>query len=108
MAYAYNVARNSQILIWTTILRCVAWLSPNDDYRISEEHKKATMICGALIEDIVASVPYFFGWNAETDPATATRNDSDIDIKGVSRIFLMWPLFAAASSDFCSDSQRAF
>jgi hypothetical protein len=66
------------------------------------------MICGALIEDIVASVPYFFGWNAETDPATATRNDSDIDIKGVSRIFLMWPLFAAASSDFCSDSQRAF
>lgn len=110
VAYAYNVARSSQILIWTTILRCVAWLSPDSDYRITKEHQSATMICNTLIEDIVASVPYFFGWNADTDPRSATRNERSFNdsIKGVSGVFLMWPLFAAASSDFCSDSQRAF
>lgn len=111
LAYAYNVARSSQILIWTTILRCVAWLAPGSDYRITPEHKRAVQICSVLIEDIVASVPYFFGWNAETDPATATSNDRrgiDDSIKGVSGVFLMWPLFAACSSDFASESQRAF
>jgi hypothetical protein len=111
LAYTYNVAHSSQILIWTTILRCVAWLAPDADYRITPEHKRAAQICSVLIEDIVASVPYFFGWNAETDPVTATRNDGrgfDHSIKGVPASFLMWPLFAACSSDFAGESQRAF
>jgi hypothetical protein len=110
VAYVYNVARSSQLLIWTTILRCVAWLSPDADYRTSKEYQKASIICSMYIENIVASVPYFLGWNADTDVSTATRNDGSADdsIKGVSGVFLMWPLFAAATCDFCSDSQRSY
>lgn len=110
LAYAYNIARSSQLLIWTTILRCVAWLADPDDYRITPEHKKAAQICSMLIEDIVASVPYFFGWNADTNPSTATspQNEADGSVKGVSGVFLMFPLWVAASSDFVSDTQRTF
>jgi hypothetical protein len=110
MGYAYNVARSSQILIWTTILRCVAWLGEPGDYRITPEHKKAAQICSVLIEDIVASVPYFFGWDSDTNPTTAFSLGNNIDdsMKGVSGVFLMWPLFVACSSDFTSDSQRSY
>ena len=110
VAFSHNIIRSSQILIWTVILRCTAWLSPDSDYRITQEHKKAMVICTALIEDIVASVPYFFGWKADTDTATVTRSNNSIsaDVKGVCGLFLMWPLFVAVSSDFCSDSQRTF
>jgi hypothetical protein len=60
-----------------------------------------------LIEDIVASVPYFFGWNADTDPSTATsqRNGVDNSLKGVSGVFLMFPLWVACGSDFVSDRE---
>ena len=110
LAYAYNIARSSQILIWTTILRCVAWLGEPDDYRITPEHKRAAQICSMLIEDIVASVPYFFGWNENTDPSMATslKDGADDSVKGVSGVFLMFPLWVACSSDFVSESQRVF
>ena len=29
-------------------------------------------------------------------------------MKGVAASFLMWPLFAASTSDFCTESQRVF
>ena len=63
-----------------------------------------------LIEDIVASVPYFSGWNSNTNPTTASSLGKDIDgsANGVSGVFLMWPLFVACSSDFASDSQKTF
>jgi len=94
------------MLIWSTILRCVAWLGAPGDYRLTDEHRQAKQICEQLIEDIVASVPYFFGWNAETDPMSSTKKSQDA--KGVSGVFLMFPLWVASRSDFVNASQRSY
>ncbi|KAL5317674.1 hypothetical protein ACEPPN_014772 [Leptodophora sp. 'Broadleaf-Isolate-01'] len=114
MAYKYNIVRGCRLFIWTTILRCVAWLGNMGDYRLTPEYTTASQICRSLIEDIVASVPFFFGWNRGRDPAMADRSNfacgehDPTTVKPLAGIFSMWPIFAAASSDFASPSQRIF
>ena len=114
MAYKYNIVRGCRLFIYTTILRCVAWLGDNGDYRLTPEYATATQICRGLIEDIVASVPYFFGWNRGKDPSMSDRSNfacgehDPTRVKPLAGIFSMWPIFAAASSDFASPSQRIF
>lgn len=113
MAYKYNVVRSCRLFIWTTILRCAAWLGYPHDYRLSPEYTTASRICRQLIEDIVASVPYFFGWNCENNSAMNARANfacgtNDPTVKPLTGIFVMWPLFAAAASDFATPSQRHF
>ena len=60
-----------------------------------------------LVADSTTTVPNLFCWNADTDPSFPTRNAGGVDdsTKGVSGVFLMGPLSAAATSDFCSDSR---
>jgi hypothetical protein len=114
MAYYYNIVRSCRLYIWTTILRCVAWMSNPRDYRLSPEYMTASGTCRQLIEDIIASVPYFFGWNRDKDMAMADRSsfacgtNDDGSIKGLAGIFIMWPIFTAAVSDFASPSQRVY
>jgi hypothetical protein len=114
MAYKYNIVRSCRLFIYTTILRCVAWLGKSPDYRLTPEYTTASRICRQLVEDIVASVPYFFGWNSENDGAMKARanfacgSTDDPAVKPLTGIFVMWPLFAAAASDFATPSQRIF
>lgn len=114
MAYKYNFVRACRIFIQSTIIRCVAWLGGSTEYRMTPEYATATRICGELIEDIVASVPYFFGWNRDRNPAMADKSNfacgtnDNTEMKRVSAVFAMWPLFAASTSDFASPSQRIF
>ncbi|KUJ15368.1 uncharacterized protein LY89DRAFT_588204 [Mollisia scopiformis] len=114
MAYKYNIVRGCRLFIWTVILRCVAWLGDPRDYRLTPEYTTASRICQQLVEDVVASVPYFFGWNRDKDSAMVDRSQyacgaTDYSsVKPLAGIFVMWPLFAAASSDFASPSQRVF
>jgi len=114
MAYHHNIGRSSRLFIWTTILRCVAWLCDPRDYRVAPEYTTASRICRRLIEDTVASVPFIFGWNKETNEAMVDKScfacgSSDpAAIKPLWAIFVMWPLFAAAASDFATPSQRIF
>ena len=114
MAYKYNIVRSCRLFIYTTILRCVAWLGKPQDYRLTPEYTTAARICRQLVEDIVASVPYFFGWNSENDGAMKARanfacgSNDDSGVKPLTGVFVMWPLFAAATSDFATPSQRIF
>jgi hypothetical protein len=114
MAYKYNIVRSCRLFIYSTILRCVAWLGNSQDYRLTPEYTTAARICRQLVEDIVASVPYFFGWNSENDVTMKARanfacgSSDDPSVKPLSGIFVMWPLFTAAASDFASPSQRIF
>ncbi|KAL2068930.1 hypothetical protein VTL71DRAFT_15268 [Oculimacula yallundae] len=114
MAYKHNIARGCRLFIWTTILRCVAWLGNDSDYRLTPEYTTASQTCRPIIEDVVASVPYFFGWNRGIDPAMndlsnfACGEPNPTTVKPLAGIFAMWPIFAAASSDFASPSQRLF
>ncbi|CZS89868.1 uncharacterized protein RAG0_01103 [Rhynchosporium agropyri] len=114
IAFKCNLARGCRLFIWTTILRCVAWLSNDGDYRLTPEYTTAIQTCRPLIEDIVASVPYFFGWNRGIDPAMydgssfACGEQNLKTVKPLAGIFAMWPIFTAASSDFASPSQHIF
>lgn len=114
VAYYHNIVRSCRLYIWTTILRCVAWMSAPRDYRLSSEYTTASNACRQLVEDIIASVPYFFGWNRNKDVAMADRSNfacgvnDDASIKGISGVFVMWPIFSAAASDFASPSQRVY
>ncbi len=114
MAYFYNIVRACRLFIWTTILRCAAWINNPQDYRLAREYTTAAGVCRQIIEDIIASVPYFFGWNRSNNMAMADKSNfacglsGESSIKGLAGIFAMWPIFAAAASDFASQSQRIY
>ncbi|TVY33914.1 White-opaque regulator, partial [Lachnellula subtilissima] len=110
IAYHQNIARSSQILLHVTILRCVAWLGDLNDYTLTPEYTKAQQVCCPLIEDIVASCPYFFGWNKDRNEAMVDKSffacgesgntDAQANPKALWGIFIMWPIFVAGSADF--------
>ena len=111
-AYKYNAARSSQILVWTSIIRAVAWLEHPNDYRLTSTYLSARQRCIELIDGIIASVPYFLGWKGSPEGAfTGGRQSacgSQSDVIGVSAFYIIWPMFVAASSDFSTPEQRAF
>lgn len=98
IAYHTNVARSSRIVIWSITLRCVAWLAHPRDYRLTLEYARAQQVCRPLIEDIVASCPFFFSWNKDKNAAMADKSffacgtqDTE-SVKCLWGIFVMWPL----------------
>ncbi|KAF7875328.1 hypothetical protein EAF04_002500 [Stromatinia cepivora] len=113
IATTHNNARASRLLIITTILRCTAWLNPGLDYTLTPEYVNVSRQASLLIDDIVSSIPFFFGWNIpHTDIPVVENsyfpcgNNSRISGKGVTGVWAMWPVFAAAASDFATNSQR--
>ncbi|KAG4444221.1 hypothetical protein IFR05_000318 [Cadophora sp. M221] len=112
MANKCSVARSCRLLIWSTILRCMAWLKGPHEYRMTTEYAEGSRKCRTLIEDIVSSVPYYFGWTTMTSPATANTFEYSAEIqastKGRSSLFLLWPLYVTSSSDFASPSERTY
>lgn len=112
MANKYNVARSCRILLWSTIFRCIAWLGGPEEYMMSAEYSNGSRKCRQLIEDITASVPYYFGWAPGTSAAMANRFERNAEIlltvKGRAGIILLWPLYVAASSDFSLPSERVY
>ena len=114
MAYKYNIVRACRLLAWSAILRATAWLADPRDYRLTPEYTTASRICRQLIEDIVASIPYFFGWHGDKKVTFTDRSNfacgatESFSVKRLSGIFVMWPLYIAGASDFASPSQRVF
>ncbi|KAM3077195.1 hypothetical protein ACMFMF_005106 [Clarireedia jacksonii] len=113
MATTQNLARVSRLFILTTILRCTAWLTLPLNYEETNEYVTASEQARVLIEEIIASIPYYFGHEAQ-DTSNSAFNDSyfpcgsnsKVGGTGVTGVFAMWPIFAALGSDFTSDSQR--
>lgn len=110
--YRYNIARSSQILVWTSILRTTAWTGYPADYRLSSTYSRARQRCIELIDGIIASVPYFLGLKTRPEGALAGDSQSACGtstlVKGVGAFYVMWPMFVAANSDFATPEQRAF
>jgi hypothetical protein len=111
-AYRYNISRSSQILVWTSILRAVAWTGYPEDYRLTTSYSNARRRCIELIDGIIASIPYFLGWKGCSDKVLAGESQSacgsSSKVIGVGAFFVMWPMFVAANSDFATLEQRAF
>lgn len=107
LCYILNWARAAMLYSRNTILRCTAWLlGPDRDYRDTPEYTDAIERTQTLITDIVASVPYGFGVMrmGQEQP----QKDSSYRPPSLTGVFCIWPVFAAASSDFATDAQRVF
>ena len=102
--FLQNWARTARLYIHSITLRCLAWVSgPDADYRNTAEYRRAQSICSAVVTDIVASVPFVFGWAKPHETSTETLQPAS-----VSGIYAMWFVFVAGSSDFATEAQRVY
>ncbi|POS75699.1 hypothetical protein DHEL01_v205916 [Diaporthe helianthi] len=117
ICYILNWARAARLYVRNTALRCRAWLlGPEEgagDYRDGPEYEASRVLCEALIADIAASVPYVFGAGRAAAAAASGGLGYGPDAgryqpPSLAGVFCMWPVFAAASSDFASETQRTF
>ncbi|QSZ31460.1 hypothetical protein DSL72_001025 [Monilinia vaccinii-corymbosi] len=114
-AHVWNLSRGSRLLIHSTIIRCAAWLCSPQDYRTSVEYGTAMMAGEEIIRDIIASVPNCLGEIPtamdEASPSNhsfACGEEGNNRAKGLSGLFMMWPLFSVATSDFVTQAQRTW
>ncbi|TEY84197.1 hypothetical protein BOTCAL_0019g00210 [Botryotinia calthae] len=112
-AHIWNLSRGSRLLNNSTIVRCAAWLCSPQDYRTTVEYEKATISGKEMIRDIIASVPNCLGeiptaMDIKTPPghSFACGDEKNARAKGLSGLFILWPMFSVATSDFVTDSQR--
>lgn len=114
ICYMLNWARAARLYTRNTSLRCRAWLlGPEVDYRGTADYAAAQRAGAEIIEDIVASVPYVFGaarvgGSGQTQATTAVPSGGSYQPPSLAGVFVMWPVFAAASSDFATEAQRTF
>jgi hypothetical protein len=115
MATTHSMARVSRLFIFTSILRCTAWLTIPLNCEETLEYMTISKQARVLIEEIIASIPYYLGHETEdrsisafTDSYFPCGSSSKIGGTGVTGIFAMWPIFAAIGSDFTTDSQRSW
>lgn len=108
ICYILNWARAARLYIRNTALRCRAWLlGPERDYTESLEYQASAALGQELVEDIVSSVPYVFGAARPGSQAPQSPSQS-YQPPSLAGVFCMWPVFAAASSDFATETQRVF
>ncbi|KAI9643635.1 hypothetical protein NHQ30_008257 [Ciborinia camelliae] len=114
-AHIWNLSRGSRLLNYSTIIRCSAWLCSPRDYRTTVEYEKAVIVGKRIIRDIIASVPNCLGEipTAMDEPSLsghsfACGEESTTRAKGLSGLFILWPLFSVATSDFVTEAQRTW
>lgn len=109
ICYILNWARAARLYVRNTAMRCRAWLlGPEGDYREGPEYEATRELCEALIADIVASVPYVFGAARASSGYTEGSGGGRYQPPSLAGVFCMWPVFAAASSDYATETQRTF
>lgn len=114
MASVINLARSTRIFASGLVLRCAAWLYAPMDYRTTPEYIAAAKLGSDLITDIISSIPFHLGWGNEPNheeyhhSSFACGENQTTSPKGLAAMSCIWPLFAAASSDFALESQRTW
>jgi hypothetical protein len=104
-AAAQNFVRAARIMLLADIVRMRALLcQPLKDYKETQEYLSALSASKKLIEDIIASIPYFLG---QLPGAQVSEEGDHYGTSGVA-MFASWPLFVVKSSDFTSESQRTW
>lgn len=128
-----NSARAVRLILQSLIMRCVAWVCWPVDYRTTPEYATAAAVSRDAIDGIIASVPYFLGWNLKRgnkkkgrNAATGRQTESEFETeteatsfgtfacgqedgtKGLAGYLLTWPLTCVASQDHTTDAQRTW
>jgi hypothetical protein len=114
MARVMNEARACRLILHSLIVRCAAWICSPVDYRTTLEYATAASVCRDVIADIIASVPYHFGWHLKrknvirnTSISTFACGEEDTP-KGLAGYFVTWPLTCVVAQDYTTDTQRAW
>ncbi|CZR56257.1 uncharacterized protein PAC_06145 [Phialocephala subalpina] len=107
---ASNMMRAARIMLCGDIVRASAWLcSPYQDYRTTPEFGAAVRVSKNLVEDIIASVPFFLGDDRTSDINGWERpQNGRMSLVGTSALglFLTWPLMVCKMSDYSTERQR--
>jgi hypothetical protein len=114
IANAWNHVRVSRLFVIGLIIRYAAWICYPVDYRTTPEYATGVKKGIDIVTDVLASVPYHFGWYVDEegalvagDPSGTAANFGDLSSpKGLGGFLCMWPLFSVNYSDFATDSQR--
>lgn len=104
VAGLWNLFRAARLLTFSVQLRATAWLCSPADYRLSAAYARVAKTCRSIIEDIIASVPQIL--KTDRTDLSGSFCGSVGPGEGAAGVFMLWPLFAAASSDFATDLQR--
>ncbi|KAF4632022.1 hypothetical protein G7Y89_g6105 [Cudoniella acicularis] len=116
VATTWNYARVARLNISGTVMRCAAWICSPVDYRTTPEYATNVRLSVDLITDVIASTPFFLGWNIGQGGSMAAsdyqsfqdRLENFTKPKPIGGFFALWPLFAVSCMDFVTDSQRAW
>ncbi|KAK4164966.1 putative transcriptional regulatory protein [Cladorrhinum sp. PSN259] len=137
-ASAWNLARVTRLLLAATHIRLVAWMCTEAaDYRDAPEYAVSRRICEDAISDILASVPYHFGWHhanrggprgcghkgggrvcsnissgfvcgTQTSDEASSQGRTSPSIKALPAFLLMWSLTCVKNHDVATPEQRTW
>lgn len=107
---SWNFSRVSRIFIAAIIIRCAAWTCYPVDYRTTPEYAQMSRLGQEMISDIIASVPFMFGWHLDAEgrlkPGDPMSGNDATGVKALGGVYTIWPLLSVSCSDFTTDSQR--
>ncbi|CAD6455397.1 43c764f5-66bf-4e82-bdf5-7b8cae458007 [Sclerotinia trifoliorum] len=108
---SWNFSRVSRIFIAGIVIRCAAWICYPVDYRTTPEYAQMSRMGQEMICDIIASVPFMFGWHLDSEgrlkPGDIMGGGEDVmGVKALGAVHTIWPLLTVSCSDFTTDSQR--
>jgi hypothetical protein len=109
VAGVWNQARTTRLVLMSIAVRCAAWVCSPVDYRTTPQYATAARVCVDTISDIIASVPYHFGWQPDRaglfDESSAFACGDEYGLKGLAGYFLSWPLACVMTQDYASDAR---
>lgn len=111
-ANMWNSSRVARLFISGVIVRCAAWVCSPVDYRTTPEYAQAVRLCGDLVTDLIAAVPFCLGWRVgegatlKTADLSGFRSDAAGPPKAIGGFLVIWPLFSITNTDYISDSSR--
>ncbi|CAK7207346.1 hypothetical protein SEUCBS139899_010156 [Sporothrix eucalyptigena] len=62
IASVWNMVRATRLCLASIGVRCAAWACAPADYRTTSQYASAARTCSDIITDIIASVPFYLGW----------------------------------------------
>jgi uncharacterized protein (UPF0335 family) len=108
IAITLNTMRASRIILAADTVRASAWVcSPDQEYRIVPEYISSARISQELIEDIIASVPFFLGYSCSVGKEqSSTGRPGVLGGESILALFMAWPLYVTTLSDCTTEAQR--
>ncbi|KAK4195245.1 putative transcriptional regulatory protein [Triangularia verruculosa] len=114
-ASAWNISRVCRLLLAALSIRLTAYNCSPIDYRTTPGFQASSKICKETIPEILASVPYHFGWHMKRRNEVNTKSDisgfacgDEGALKALPALLLIWPLTCVKNHDITTEEQRVW